>query len=192
MRRLREWLQRGRDLAASADADTGAAVRVMMVCTGNICRSPTAQAVLRSKLQRAGLHGRVLVESAGIQGSHAGEPPDARAIRCAAQRGYDLAPLRARPLLAEDLARCDWLLAMDETHLAWLRRKVPQGHPARIELLLAHALRSSEREVPDPYYGPPEGFDQVLDLVEDACDGLVRRLQVELAPADPHTLGALR
>lgn len=185
MRGLREWMQRGRDGAAPADAADDGVLRVLMVCTGNICRSPTAEVVLRHKLQQAGLHGQVQVDSAGIQGSHAGEPPDARAIRHAAQRGYDLSPLRARAMRAEDFVRFQWLLGMDDTHLRWLRRRAPEGSGARIELLLEHALRTGPAEVPDPYYGPPEGFDQVLDLVEDACDGLVRRLQVELAAKAP-------
>ncbi|MCW5612865.1 MAG: low molecular weight phosphotyrosine protein phosphatase [Rubrivivax sp.] len=156
-----------------------------MVCTGNICRSPTAEVVLRHKLRQAGLQGQVLVDSAGIQGSHAGEAPDPRAVRHAALRGYDLSALRARPLQAEDFERFHWLLGMDDTHLRWLRRRAPEGHGARIELLLEHALRTAATEVPDPYYGPPEGFEQVLDLVEDACDGLVRRLQVELPARVP-------
>ncbi len=196
MRRLREWLQRGREDGAGQGAATGpgvaggtgnggGALRVLMVCTGNICRSPTAEAVLRHKLRQAGLQDRVLVDSAGIQGSHVGEAPDPRAQRHAAQRGYDLAPLRARAMQPEDFARFHWLLAMDDTHLRWLRRRAPEGHGARIELLLEHALRSAGTEVPDPYYGPPEGFELVLDLVEDACDGLVRRLQVELAGRAP-------
>lgn len=183
MRSLREWMQRGRGAGAEpADSPTSPALRLLMVCTGNICRSPTAEVVLRSKLQRAGLHRQVLVDSAGIQGSHVGEPPDARAIRHAAKRGYDLSSLRARAMQAEDFQRFDWLLAMDDTHLRWLRRRAPEGAPVRIELLLEHGLRTPDREVPDPYYGPPEGFEQVLDLVEDACDGVVRRLTVELGP----------
>jgi protein-tyrosine phosphatase len=157
-------------------------LRVLMICMGNICRSPTAEGVLRAQLQRAGLADRVAVDSAGTHGFHTGEAPDPRAIRHAAQRGYDIAGQRARPVGPDDFARFHWLLAMDEANLAWLHKRAPQGHGARIELLLAHARRQPPvREVPDPYYGPPAGFEQVLDLVEDACQGVVERLHVELA-----------
>jgi protein-tyrosine phosphatase len=89
-------------------------LRVLMVCTGNICRSPTAEGVLRAKLQRLGLHGRMVVDSAGTHGYHTSEPPDPRAIKHAAQRGYDIAKLKARPVSDDDFVRFDWLLAMDE------------------------------------------------------------------------------
>jgi protein-tyrosine phosphatase len=152
-----------------------------MVCTGNICRSPTAEAVLRSKLARAGLGNRVLVDSAGTLGIHAGEPPDARSQRHARERGYDLSPLRARQLVAEDLQRFHWLLGMDEGHLAYLQEMAPASNSAKLGLLLQHAPNfADEREVPDPYYGPPAAFERVLDLVEDACDGLVARLTLDL------------
>lgn len=155
--------------------------RVLMVCTGNICRSPTAEAVLRSKLERAGLQRRVLVDSAGTTGFHVGEPPDARAQRHARERGYDLSALRARKVELADLERFDWVLAMDESHLDWLRALVPPGPGARLGLLMEHARRfAGEREVPDPYYGAPAGFERVLDLVEDACDGLLDRIATEL------------
>lgn len=153
------------------------AVGVLMVCTGNICRSPTAEAVLRHKLQQAGLANRVWVDSAGTHGFHTQEPPDPRAVAVAAQRGYDLSSLRARPVQADDFHRHHWLLAMDEANLAWLRRKAPEGHGGRVALLLSQARRHAEREVPDPYYGSVAGFDRVLDLVEDACEGWVAQLQ---------------
>ena len=170
--RIGRWLQG--DDEPSPDA---ARVRVLMVCTGNICRSPTAEGVLRAKLQRAGLHGVVQVDSAGTLGYHAGEAPDARAIRHAAQRGYDIAGLRARPVLPQDFMQFHRLLAMDEDNLDWLQRKAPPGALARVEPLLMHASRHpGVTVVPDPYYGGPAGFDHVLDLVEDACDGLVAKL----------------
>jgi len=161
-----------------AAAAEQARVRVLMVCMGNICRSPTAEAVLRSKLQQAGLHGQVLVDSAGTHGYHTGEAPDPRAVAAGSRRGYDLASLSARPVQPDDFQRFDWLLAMDEDNLAWLQRKAPEAHPARIELLLVHARHQhGQTQVPDPYYGGPAGFDRVLDLVEDACDGFVTKLQ---------------
>jgi protein-tyrosine phosphatase len=158
-----------------------AELRVLMVCMGNICRSPTAEGVLRAKLQAAGLHREVEVDSAGTHGYHLGEPPDARATRHAATRGYDLSKQRARRVVAEDFLRFDWVLAMDEDNLDRLREIAPADSSARVGLLLEHAERFADvREVPDPYYGSPAGFDRVLDLVEDACDGLVARLRREL------------
>ena len=165
-----------------ADAPAPGAMHVLMVCTGNLCRSPTAQGVLRAKLRQAGLQHAVWVDSAGTHGYHTAEPPDARAMRQALARGYDLSALKARPVTSRDFARFHWMLAMDEANLAWLRRKVPPSGTAapRIELLTA-AGGLSEPEVPDPYYGPDAGFEQVLDLVERACDGLVQRLGRELS-----------
>lgn len=164
------------------DPDAAAEVRVLMVCMGNICRSPTAEAVLRAKLKQAGLLGRVMVDSAGTHGYHTGEAPDPRAIAAGSRRGYELSTLRARPVVPEDFRRFHWLLAMDEDNLAWLQRKAPSDHGARVELLLAHAQHPrGETRVPDPYYGGPAGFDRVLDLVEDACDGFVARLQRDAA-----------
>jgi protein-tyrosine phosphatase len=123
----------------------------------------------------------VLVDSAGTQGFHAGEPPDARALRHARERGYDLAALRARKVEPEDLERFDWVLGMDESHVERLRELAPFKAGASIGLLMEHARRfAGEREVPDPYYGAPAAFEQVLDLVEDACDGLVDRLAREI------------
>jgi protein-tyrosine phosphatase len=164
--------------AAAGGSPAAPELRILMICMGNICRSPSAEGVLRAKLRKAGLDGRVAVDSAGTHGYHTGEPPDARAIRHAAQRGYDIAGLRARPVAPDDYARFHWLLAMDEDNLAWLRKRAPEGHGARMELLLDSALRNSHaRVVPDPYYGTADGFEHVLDLLEDACDGVVRRLQ---------------
>lgn len=144
--------------------------RILMVCTGNICRSPTAEAVLRAKLQAAGLAARVTVDSAGTGDWHVGEPPDARSQRHAANRGYDLASLRARRVAEDDFRRFDFILAMDEDNLADLQRLSPgRGVRARVRLF-AHV------EVPDPYQGGPAGFERVLDLVEAASDAWVEDL----------------
>jgi protein-tyrosine phosphatase len=146
-----------------------------MVCTGNICRSPTAEGVLRAKLAAAGLQGLVEVDSAGTQGFHLSEPPDPRAQRHALRRGYDLSRLRARRVEVADFERYDLLLAMDRSHLAWLLDSAPAGSRGRVSLLMSHAPGvPAETEVPDPYFGAASGFDRVLDLVEQACDGLVQ------------------
>ncbi|MEF7615555.1 low molecular weight protein-tyrosine-phosphatase [Aquincola sp. MAHUQ-54] len=156
-----------------------------MVCMGNICRSPTAEAVLRHKLDAAGLGGAVAVASAGTTGYHAGERPDARAIRHALQRGYDLSSLRARQVTAEDFRRFDLILAMDQDNLRALGRMRPPDATAEVLLLMSHATdpqrSNAEGVVPDPYYGPAGGFDHVLDLVEHACDGVVEHVRARLA-----------
>jgi len=178
MRRLLGLLRK----VPASDEAAPDALRVLMVCMGNICRSPTAEGVLRTKLRQAGMHTRVVVDSAGTHGYHTGEAPDPRAIRAAAQRGYELATLRARPVQPEDFSRFDWLLAMDESNLAWLHRRQPEGAQTRIGLLMEYARRHARvREVPDPYYGAAAGFEHVLDLVEDACEGVVARLSAELS-----------
>ncbi len=179
--RIKQWMQGGGpDAEPLAQGPGGAAdLRILMVCSGNICRSPTAEAVLRAKLLRAGVSG-VLVDSAGTHGYHVSEAPDPRAQAAAKRRGYDLSRLRARPVRDSDFGHFHWLLAMDESHLAWLRKRQPKLPPQppspqlQARLLMEHALRfKGAAEVPDPYYGSPEGFERVLDLVEDACEGLV-------------------
>lgn len=150
---------------------------ILLICMGNICRSPSAEGVLRAKLEAAGLGRQVRVDSAGTLGYHAGEAPDPRAVRHAAARGYDLTRLRARKVEREDFSRFDWILGMDEDNLARLRQIAPDDARADLGLLMDHALRhAGVREVPDPYYGSAAGFERVLDLVEDACDGIVARL----------------
>jgi protein-tyrosine phosphatase len=154
-------------------------LRILMVCMGNICRSPTAEGVLRQRLDRAGLGTRIAVDSAGTYGGHVGDPPDPRAQRHAARRGVDLSGLRARLVAADDFRRFGLILAMDEDNLeALVRLRPPEAASPR--LLMEFARRAgAPRAVPDPYYGGPEGFEAVLDLIEDACDGLVESLQRE-------------
>ncbi len=150
---------------------------VLMVCMGNICRSPTAEGVLRRKLRQAGLDGQVEVDSAGTHASwHAGEPPDPRSVRHAARRGYDIAQLRARVVTARDFERFDLILGMDDANLAGLEALCPGAHHAKLGRLTDYAVRLGSDEVPDPYQGTAADFEQVLDLIEDACDGLVRTL----------------
>lgn len=149
--------------------------RVLFICMGNICRSPTADGVMRAKLKAAGLD--VEVDSAGTHGYHVGAPPDERSQEHALKRGYDLSPLRARQLVAQDFERFDLVLAMDEDNLANARRLCPPGQRHRLKLLLDYAPQLGRREVPDPYYGGDAGFEDVLDLVEAACDGLIGALR---------------
>jgi protein-tyrosine phosphatase len=151
-------------------------LRVLMVCMGNICRSPTAEAVLRHKLREAGLAERVQVDSAGTHSWHGGQPPDRRAIKHAARRGYDLENLRARVVTPADFERFDLILAMDWDNLSELEDRCPPEHRTKLGRLTQHARQFASPVVPDPYQGGPEGFDHVLDLVEDACAGLVEHL----------------
>jgi protein-tyrosine phosphatase len=160
-------------------------IRVLMVCTGNICRSPTAEGVLRRKLADAGLAGRVMVESAGTVDYHAGSPPDHRAQQSAQRRGYDLSRQRARQLRASDFENFDLLLAMDTDHLDRLVDLCPGPLIGRVKLLMDYAPgRPRGTGVPDPYYGAPAGFERVLDMIEEACEGLVQDLRVRVASAD--------
>lgn len=149
---------------------------VLFVCLGNICRSPTAEAVFRAQVQRSPLAGRVGIDSAGTGGWHAGDPPDWRAIAHAANRGYDLSPLRARQVARADFERHDWILAMDRSNLRDLEGLKPPDYRGHLGLFLDLAPSIGVREVPDPYDGGPDGFERVLDLVEAAGDALVARL----------------
>ena len=182
IKRWKRWLQGrvpARQVAGAGPGGAGASsnLRILMVCAGNICRSPMAEGVLRGKLRQAGLHECVEVDSAGTHGFHISEPPDPRALRQAALHGYDLSALRARPVCMEDYAKFQWLLAMDQDNLAWLRKRAPADTAARTGLLMDFASRHpGAGVVPDPYYGGPAGFAHVLELVEDACDGLVAHL----------------
>jgi len=149
---------------------------VLFVCLGNICRSPTADAVFRAQVARAGLAGRVHIDSCGTAGYHIGEAPDVRATAAAARRGYDLSPLRARQFDPADFGRFDYILAMDESNLAHLEARCPADYRGRLDLFLALAPALGRREVPDPYYGGERGFEEVLDLVEGAGEALLAEL----------------
>lgn len=153
-------------------------IRVLFVCMGNICRSPTAEGVFRAHVERAGLAGQVEADSAGTHGYHVGAAPDPRAQAAARRRGYDLSRLRARRVTASDFRRFDLILAMDRDNLALLREACPEPEHHRLRLFLDFAREADEDEVPDPYYGGPEDFERVLDLVEDAAAGLIE----EIAP----------
>ena len=155
-------------------------IKVLMVCMGNICRSPTAEGVLRRRLRAAGLADAVLVDSAGTHDYHVGEPPDHRSTKHAKRRGYDLSSLRARQVMPADFERFDLMLAMDGDNFALLQAQCPPEHRAKLRLLTEFARMHASPDVPDPYNSGAEGFEHVLDLVEDACDGLISHLQQEL------------
>ena len=149
--------------------------RILFFCMGNICRSPTAEGVMRAKLAAAGLD--VEVDSAGTHGWHVGDPPDDRSQAHALRRGYDLSRLRARQLVADDFTRFDLVLGMDADNIARAAQLCPPGERHRLKLLLDYAPQAGKRHVPDPYDGGDAGFEEVLDLVEAACDGLVAMLK---------------
>lgn len=152
-------------------------MRVLFVCLGNICRSPTAEAVLRGLAERETDGLSLIVDSAGTAGYHVGEPPDPRSQAAGAARGYDLSGLRARQLSREDFERFDLLLAMDRSNRDAMLALAPVPARERVRLFLEYARESGHREVPDPYYGGPAGFEQVLDLAEAAARGLLREIR---------------
>jgi protein-tyrosine phosphatase len=160
---------------------TAAPLRVLFVCMGNICRSPTAEGVFKRVVRDAGLAGRIVSDSAGTHDYHIGEPPDARAQRAAANRGYDLAALRGRQVHPRDFEAFDYVLAMDEVNRRTLQRLCPPQHAHKVRLFLEFGRDPAVREVPDPYYGGPEGFERVLDLVEEAALGLLEHLRGRIA-----------
>jgi protein-tyrosine phosphatase len=159
-------------------------VRVLFVCMGNICRSPTAEAVFRHQVEKAGLGERIRIDSAGTHDYHVGDAPDTRAQRAAKQRGYDMSMLRGRQVEVEDFSRFDYVLAMDNLNLVTLERMRPEDAQSHLGLFLDFAQAHAEHEVPDPYYGAGDGFERVLDMVEDAAQGLlqhIRRIHIERA-----------
>jgi protein-tyrosine phosphatase len=152
-------------------------VSVLFVCMGNICRSPTAETVFRDHAQRAGILDDLRIESAGIGSWHVGEPPDKRAILHGRRRGYDLESLRARQVTREDFAHFDYILGMDVRNLRDLTALRPDDYGGYLGLFLDFAPHLGLREVPDPYYGGPEGFETVLELVERASEGLLAHIR---------------
>jgi protein-tyrosine phosphatase len=148
-------------------------IKVLFVCMGNICRSPTAEGVFRRKLQEKKLEDKVDVASAGTHGYHVGEAPDQRTQRAAARRGYDLSTIRARKIAPQDIEYFDLILAMDRNSLEALHHVCPPEHYDHLGLFMDYSRNFDDDEVPDPYYGLGQGFDLVLDMVEDATDGLV-------------------
>ncbi len=149
---------------------------ILMLCLGNICRSPTAEGVLRARLQAAGLDGRVHVDSAGTGDSHLGQAPDPRAIACAAEHGVDISMLRARRLALEDFDAFDLILCADRTILHEARIRKPRTSHAQVELLLDWAGQG-KKDVPDPYYGTVRDFEHAFRLIDAAAQGIVERVR---------------
>jgi protein-tyrosine phosphatase len=155
---------------------------VLFVCLGNICRSPTAEGVLRAIAAREFPLLKIEIDSAGTADFHTGEPPDRRAVAAARRRGYDLAALRARQVRPADFDRFDFVLAMDRSNLAELESRRPARATAQVALFLEFAPDTDVLEVPDPYYGGIEDFERVLDLCEAAARGFLARFANEKGP----------
>jgi protein-tyrosine phosphatase len=162
-------------------------IRVLFVCLGNICRSPTAEGVFTALLAERGFTAAVEADSCGTGDWHVGSPPDARAILEAARRGYDLSHLQARVLQTHDFERFDYILAMDRANLEVLQAMCPVDYSGRLDLFLSYAADSGLDEVPDPYYGGDEGFSQVLDIIEVASEGLLEALRRDLEGSNEHS-----
>lgn len=154
--------------------------RILLVCMGNICRSPTAEGVLRKFIKINNLGDVVEVDSAGTHGYHVGEAPDSRTQRAASVRGYNLSQLRARKVARQDLDYFDLILAMDKSNLDNLQRLATPEQMGRLKLFMDYAKNFDDNEVPDPYYGLGHGFDLVLDMIEDASQGLIEEVKQKL------------
>jgi protein-tyrosine phosphatase len=155
-------------------------MKILFVCMGNICRSPSAEGVFRRLLAQRAPDLPIEIASAGTHDYHVGDPPDERAVAAARRRGIDLSRLRARTVRGEDFAYYDLILAMDEDNLRELRRQAPAARHDHIRLLMDYAPAATARAVPDPYYGGARGFEEVLDLLEEAAEGLLSNLLSEV------------
>jgi protein-tyrosine phosphatase len=150
---------------------------ILFVCMGNICRSPTAEGVFRARAGQAGLAEDLHIDSAGTHAYHVGQSPDPRSTAFAARRGVDLSAQRARRVEAADFARFDYVIAMDHENMALLKAACPAEHRHKLHLFMAFATHSDSDVVPDPYYEGDDGFDLVLDYIEDASDGLIAAIR---------------
>ncbi len=161
------------------------AASVLFVCTGNICRSPTAECVFRTLVARSQLEAQIEVDSAATHDYQLGQPPDARAVAAASRRGYSFGSRAARQVQVDDFRRFDWILAMDRHNLASLRLLRPRAYRGWLGLFLDLAPQLGVREVPDPYHGEDKDFERVLDLTERGAAALLEALRVRLPPAAP-------
>jgi protein-tyrosine phosphatase len=155
-------------------------IRVLFVCMGNICRSPTAEGVFRRHVTQAGLTDSIEIDSAGTHAHHVGEPPDPRSQEAALRRGIDLSSQRGRRAIREDFSRFDYVLAMDRENLEHLENICPDAQRHKLRLFLEFAPDQPLREVPDPYFGGNAGFDKVLDMIEEASKGLLDHIRQKM------------
>ncbi len=153
-------------------------VKVLFVCLGNICRSPTAQGIFEHMVKEAGLEDKIIIDSAGTAGYHIGVQPDKRSQAAALKRNYDLSAQRARKVEYEDFVEFDYILAMDESNFEDIKEIAPRELYHKIHLILDYGS-SGKKSVPDPYYGGEKGFELVLDLLEEACEGLLKKIRKE-------------
>ncbi len=154
--------------------------RILFVCTGNICRSPTAEGVFRHQVAEAGLTDRIATDSVGLEGWHVGNSPDPRSVRVAARRGINISDLRARRLELQDFDRFDLLLAMDDGHHHDMLRRATRGQRDKVRMFMEAAAGHPAPPVPDPYYGGPDGFESVLDMIEEGARAWLRQLEARL------------
>ncbi|WP_404424147.1 low molecular weight protein-tyrosine-phosphatase [Thalassospira australica] len=152
-------------------------IKVLFVCTGNICRSPTADGIFSTMVSKAGLSAHIQVDSCGLSGYHAGEQADPRSREIATSRGYDLSTIRARKIRPDDYSDFDYILAMDEGHLADMQRQSPAQYRAKLALFLDHHPNRKGQSVPDPYYGGANGFVSVFDMIEETSNALLASIR---------------
>ncbi|GMR03827.1 MAG: low molecular weight protein-tyrosine-phosphatase [Gammaproteobacteria bacterium] len=155
-------------------------IKILFVCLGNICRSPMAEGMFRQRIKEAGLEGLVEIDSAGTHDYNVGRPPDARAQMAALRRGANISRLRGRQTCAEDIRTFDYILAMDRENYKDLRAICPVGLEHKLKMFLDYAPGRPERDVPDPLFGGDDGFDRVLDMIEEAASGLLEDLRRRL------------
>ncbi len=160
-------------------------IRILFVCMGNVCRSPMAEGIFQHLLKQHGLADRVMIDSAGTHAYHAGKAPDPRAIRAAQARGIDISGLRARQVGPGDFEEFDLILAMDEHNYDSLLFTGAKHQQGKLGYLLDYAPHLKTRNLPDPYYGGEVGFERVMDMIEDACEGLLRHLQDQFLRRSP-------
>lgn len=154
-------------------------IKVLFICMGNICRSPMAEGMFRHAIKAAGLESQVQIDSAGTHSYHVGSPPDARAQQASKKRGIDISSQRSRLVTDKDFSEYDYLLVMDGANYAHLIRRAPLEHQPKIRRLLSFSRKFPNLDVPDPYYGGTQGFEENLDMIQDAVSHLVREIEAK-------------